>query len=313
MVPGQSDVARQRVHGLVSVARPGRLDAGGPPLPPNWLSWFGGPAWQWDGPRRQFYMHTFLVEQPELNWRNPASRRPSSTMVRGWRARVDGFRRRLQRAPEAPRAARQPPDRGGRRRGPPEPTPTTTTSPTSRTSSSASEPWWTSTTGTDVGGRAIAWLGRGRRRADHASNISVFDWALLQAPWSADALQRCDLAARDDVRGRAPAANVPSNHDQSRHATRLADRSAGNSDTDARRARSGRPVALHYPRHAVHVLRRGDRAERRRHPDRRDHRPTPRRARSTSTSSGDRDQCRTRCHGRPRQAHRRPTPMAALG
>jgi alpha-glucosidase len=61
--------------------------------PNNWTSFFGGSAWTWDEVRGQFYMHTFLPEQPDLNWRNPAVREAMLTMVRGWLERgVDGFR-----------------------------------------------------------------------------------------------------------------------------------------------------------------------------------------------------------------------------
>jgi alpha-glucosidase len=35
--------------------------------PNNWMSVFGGPAWQWDAGRRQYYFHTFLPHQPDLN------------------------------------------------------------------------------------------------------------------------------------------------------------------------------------------------------------------------------------------------------
>jgi alpha-glucosidase len=73
---------------------PAGRDRAGRPLPPNnWLSFFGGAAWAWDATRGQFYLHTFLAEQPDLNWRNPAVREAQFAMVRGWLARgVDGFR-----------------------------------------------------------------------------------------------------------------------------------------------------------------------------------------------------------------------------
>ena len=66
----------------------------GQPLPPNnWVSFFGGPGWEWVPERGQFYYHTFLVGQPELNWRNPAVEAAQWAMIRGWLARgVDGFR-----------------------------------------------------------------------------------------------------------------------------------------------------------------------------------------------------------------------------
>jgi alpha-glucosidase len=61
--------------------------------PNNWASFFGGSAWTWDEGRQQFYMHTFLPEQPDLNWRNPAVRTEMLEMVRRWLDRgVDGFR-----------------------------------------------------------------------------------------------------------------------------------------------------------------------------------------------------------------------------
>ncbi len=71
--------------------KPGRF--GRRARPNNWRSFFGGSAWTWDEVRDQFYMHTFLPEQPDLNWRNPAVREAMLTMVRGWLDRgVDGFR-----------------------------------------------------------------------------------------------------------------------------------------------------------------------------------------------------------------------------
>ena len=39
--------------------------------PNNWLSVFGGPAWTWEPRRRQYYLHNFLAEQPDLNFHNP--------------------------------------------------------------------------------------------------------------------------------------------------------------------------------------------------------------------------------------------------
>jgi alpha-glucosidase len=70
---------------------PGR--AGRRAKPNNWVSFFGGSAWEWDDVRGQFYMHTFLPEQPDLNWRNPAVRAEMLRMTRSWLERgVDGFR-----------------------------------------------------------------------------------------------------------------------------------------------------------------------------------------------------------------------------
>ncbi|HKA62190.1 MAG TPA: alpha-amylase family glycosyl hydrolase [Methylomirabilota bacterium] len=64
---------------------------GGPPN--NWLSNFGGSAWERDEATRQYYYHAFLAAQPDLNWRNPAVREAMHEVMRFWLRRgVDGFR-----------------------------------------------------------------------------------------------------------------------------------------------------------------------------------------------------------------------------
>ena len=61
--------------------------------PNNWLSIFGGSAWQWDEATNQYYLHTFLKEQPDLNWDNPAVRHEMQHIIRFWLGLgVDGFR-----------------------------------------------------------------------------------------------------------------------------------------------------------------------------------------------------------------------------
>jgi alpha-glucosidase len=73
---------------------PAGSDAQGEPLPPNnWLSFFGGSAWQFEPARGQFYLHTFLPQQPDLNWREPGVKAAQLAMIEGWLDRgVDGFR-----------------------------------------------------------------------------------------------------------------------------------------------------------------------------------------------------------------------------
>jgi len=62
-------------------------------LPNNWMSHFGGPAWAWDEKTEQFYLHSFLAQQPDLNWRNPEVRAAMYGAMRFWLDRgVDGFR-----------------------------------------------------------------------------------------------------------------------------------------------------------------------------------------------------------------------------
>ncbi|WP_157219107.1 alpha-glucosidase family protein [Flavisphingomonas formosensis] len=61
--------------------------------PNNWLSVFGGPAWEWDGVRMQYYMHSFLTSQPDLNFHEPAVQAALIDTMRFWLDRgVDGFR-----------------------------------------------------------------------------------------------------------------------------------------------------------------------------------------------------------------------------
>ncbi len=61
--------------------------------PTNWLSVFGGPAWEWDGVRKQYYMHNFLTSQPDLNFHNTEVQDALLETVRFWLERgVDGFR-----------------------------------------------------------------------------------------------------------------------------------------------------------------------------------------------------------------------------
>lgn len=64
---------------------------GGPPN--NWLSVFGGSAWQYNRHTGQYYLHSFLKEQPDLNWENPDVRHAIAEAMRFWLKRgVDGFR-----------------------------------------------------------------------------------------------------------------------------------------------------------------------------------------------------------------------------
>jgi alpha-glucosidase len=64
---------------------------GGPPN--NWLSLFGGCAWQWEPRRGQYYLHNFLASQPDLDFHNPDVRAAVLDNLRFWLDRgVDGFR-----------------------------------------------------------------------------------------------------------------------------------------------------------------------------------------------------------------------------
>ena len=61
--------------------------------PNNWLSHFGGSTWERDNATGQYYCHSFLKQQPDLNWRNSAVKAAMFDTLRFWLQKgVDGFR-----------------------------------------------------------------------------------------------------------------------------------------------------------------------------------------------------------------------------
>jgi alpha-glucosidase len=206
--------------------------------PNNWVSYFGGPAWTWDEQRGQYYLHTFLPEQPDLNWRNPEVRAAMLGMVRGWLERgVDGFRLDVFNAffkhvelPSNPRRVlgRRPYDR-------------------QRHAYDKDQPELQDFLREF---RAIVDEGRGRmtvgelfaadpRKAGAyaAERHLVFDFHLIEQPWRADAFAQA-TAERESIFGEGGWPTVVlSNHDQSRHASRFAPNdSAATSDAVAKAA-----------------------------------------------------------------------------
>jgi alpha-glucosidase len=204
---------------------------GQPRRPNNWVSFFGGPAWTWDPQRGQFYLHTFLPQQPDLNWRNPAVEEAQFRMVRGWLDRgVDGFRLDVFNIfLKHPDLLSNP-----RRRGP-----TAWTRLLHRYD--RDQPDFV-----DLVSRFRALVDSYPARftvgelfdagPERAAELTmdrhlVFDWELIVAPWSASTFGAV-IDSRERIYGvdRWPAL-VLSNHDQPRHASRLA-ASAGIEDVD---------------------------------------------------------------------------------
>ena len=208
---------------------------GGPPN--NWTAVFGGPAWTLDPGSGQYFQHTFYPEQPQLNWRNPAVADAIHGAMRFWLERgVDGFRvDAIQAAVKDARLRDNPPG------GPPDP--------------------WFPRGDPDFSSQAHLWdadrpeardVVRGLRRvADEHGAVLVgemyaplerlapylaedggagfqlaFDFELLHAPWSRDAL----ALAIERAEALHPPGSWPtyalSNHDQSRHASRYGRRRA---------------------------------------------------------------------------------------
>jgi alpha-glucosidase len=78
--PGTGPNARQGLSGSVVPSN-------------NWVSLFGGSAWEWVPAVHQFYYHKFYKQQPDLNWRNPAVEKAMFDTMRFWLDRgVSGFR-----------------------------------------------------------------------------------------------------------------------------------------------------------------------------------------------------------------------------
>src|SRR5258708_5399890 len=69
--------------------KPGKKDS----VPNNWPSIFGGSAWEWNESTKEYYLHSFAVKQPDLNWDNPTVRQELYKIIRFWLDKgVDGFR-----------------------------------------------------------------------------------------------------------------------------------------------------------------------------------------------------------------------------
>jgi len=211
----------------------GRDHRGRPRPPNNWVSYFGGSAWAWDRTRKQYYLHTFLRQQPDLNWREPGVQAAQFDMVRGWLGRgVDGFRLDVFNALLKSESLESNP----------------------RLRSRTHRPWdrqrhlydkdnpgletllheFRAILDEVPGRMSVGELFEGTvtmaaalTRPSHL----VFDFQLLEEPWSAEAVGRA-IAGREAAFGpdRWPTV-VLSNHDRSRHVSRYLE-SIGRSDAE---------------------------------------------------------------------------------
>ena len=90
----EAERSRDAPHHDFYVWNDGKPGAAGQRLPPNnWVSLFGGSAWQYVPAVGQFYYHKFYRQQPDLNWRNPQVEQAMFAAMRFWLDRgVAGFR-----------------------------------------------------------------------------------------------------------------------------------------------------------------------------------------------------------------------------
>ncbi|MEJ0055748.1 MAG: alpha-amylase family glycosyl hydrolase [Bacteroidota bacterium] len=67
---------------------------GKPGVPPNnWFSFFGGSAWEWNEPTKEYYLHLFSKKQVDLNWENPKLRDEIYKSMTFWLDKgVNGYR-----------------------------------------------------------------------------------------------------------------------------------------------------------------------------------------------------------------------------
>ncbi len=206
-------------------------------LPPNdWKAVFGGSAWtrvsEPDGAAGQWYLHLFDPKQPDLNWDNPVVRTEFLDILRFWFDRgADGFRidvaHGLAKDPALPDLGRDDP----RGQNPPQ-----LLDATSRTD----HPHWDRAEVHEIyrDWRALAesydppkvfvaeaWVSSPDRLADYLRPDELhtaFDFDFVMAPWNAQSLRETatsSLVAHDSVG--APVMWVLSNHDITRHVTRL--------------------------------------------------------------------------------------------
>ncbi len=201
----------------------------GKPLPPNnWRSFFGGPAWAWDDQRGQFYLHTFLSEQPDLNWREPAVRAALLEVVRTWLDRgVDGFRFDVFNAffkhadlPSNPRRV------GGRGAYSWQHHVHDKNQPELADALAEIRALVDERPGRMTVGEPFEMAVRDAA-AHAAPRHLVFDFSLIETRWDARAFGRT-IAAREAIFGPDGwPTNVLSNHDRSRHASRFGDGTHG--------------------------------------------------------------------------------------
>uniref|UniRef100_A0A3F2YX63 alpha-glucosidase n=1 Tax=Anopheles farauti TaxID=69004 RepID=A0A3F2YX63_9DIPT len=87
-------VTKDATYGDYYVWHPGKTLANGTRVPPsNWVSVFRGSAWEWNDVRKEYYLHQFLVKQPDLNYRNPVLVQEMKDVLTYWLDKgVDGFR-----------------------------------------------------------------------------------------------------------------------------------------------------------------------------------------------------------------------------
>lgn len=192
--------------------------------PSNWNARFGGSSWSWDAATRQYYLHSFLPHQPDLNWRNPALRARMYEVVRFWLDRgVQGFRLdAINWLGKDVRWPDNPPQwgwRGYTRQvhlyDRDQPLAHDIMRELRTVVSAYSDVVLVGEASADTRGGPTAFYGNGSDELH-----TVFDFRLLKSPWCADRFRAVIAEAERSVPPGGWPSIVFSNHDQSRHIDR---------------------------------------------------------------------------------------------
>lgn len=205
--------------------------------PSNWNARFGGSSWSWDSFSRQYYLHSFLPSQPDLNWGNPALRATMFDVVRFWLDRgVQGFR--LDAINWLGKDVRWPDNpirlgwRGYTRQthlyDRDQPLAHEVMRELRSVISAYRDVVLVGEASADTVGGPAAFYGNGSDELH-----TVFDFRLLKSPWQADRFRTVISAAEQAVPSGGWPSIVLSNHDQSRHIDRY-----GHGGDAGRRARA---------------------------------------------------------------------------
>ena len=219
-------------------------------LPPNdWISLFGGPAWERvteaDGRPGQWYLHLFDPKQPDLDWTNPEVVAEFESILRFWLDRgVDGFRidvaHGLAKDPQMPDIGERWVAAGAAAAGHPM---------WDRDEVHEVYRGWRRVTDSYDGDRVFVgevWVQTPEQLARYLRSDELhtaFNFIYLVAPWDAKALRAAIDESIDALSAvGAPATWVLSNHDVVRHVTRY-----GGGPTGTRRARAATLLTLSLP------------------------------------------------------------------
>ena len=83
----------QKYHDYYIWQKPKFNELGEKVRPTKWVSWFGGPTWDYNEATDEYYLHIFSKKMPDLNWRNQDMKNDLKKMIKYWiELGVDGFR-----------------------------------------------------------------------------------------------------------------------------------------------------------------------------------------------------------------------------